>query len=165
MNVAMNIDVANIEQVEALEVFMRKLGGHPSTETLTKLSRLSMLAETLANVPTDQVDDKTKADRARRAAERKAKAQAVVEEVVEEESEEEEDFLGEEEDGQIPDLNPTFLRELTASKCDPNMNSNAENQVACRKAVKEKLSALGVSNVTSIPEESYLEYYQFIRSL
>jgi hypothetical protein len=137
MNVALNIDVANIEHVEALEVFMRTLGGHPMATPLAP-----------GVVMTPVTEEKPEKPARRRAAPKVEPAPAAVEET--EEEEEDDDLVGDD----APKVDIAMLRTLTSEKSATH-----------RAEIKAKLVEYGVNNVSSMPEAKYQDYYNFITSL
>jgi len=147
MNVSLTIDVQNPQQVHALKQLMDALGGNETTSAPVQ-------------TPTQQAEDKTavpveypvaaKATRTR-------KAKVVSDEPKYLEAEEEQ---AEEEMAQAPGPDPVekvnlaTLRALTANKATWH-----------RAEIKKKLEELGAANVTTIPEDKYSEYHDFITSL
>lgn len=157
MQVSLNIDVANIEHVEALEVFMRTLGGHPFQTTVTGPTATPDIKVEKAE---DSAVDKVAAEKAARAAARKAKAdklkaeaeaEAAAAAAEAENEEEDDDLVGDDEEEEIT---VATLRTLTAEKSATH-----------RAEIKAKLVELGASNVTTMDVKHYKAYYDFITKL
>jgi hypothetical protein len=144
MNVSLTIDVCNVKQVEALERLMRTLGELPMVETL-KLEP----AKAMQVGPGPSTTATEKATRSR-----KAKTPQVEEPEAEMAQCPSPADMQEEEAPAEEKINIATLRALTAEKAATH-----------RAEIKEKLAELGAANVTSIPEESYNEYHDFITSL
>lgn len=158
MQISVNLDVTNVEHVQALEAFTRALGGLPYTQDLNQTQSfgktVAMTNQLLeeAPKPSQSPEDIAKAERQARGKARKAKAEAEAKAL----EEEDDDMLGdedEEEDEEDP-IDVATLRELTASKSKQ-----------FRAEIKAKLVELGVANVTTIPENKFKEYHKFITSL
>jgi hypothetical protein len=141
MNVSLTIDVANVKHVEALEILMRTLGDLPMVENLR--TEPAKPFEINVEQAMNGGPSKTVTEKATRS--RKAKTPQV---------EEPEADMQEEEAPTEEKINIATLRALTAEKAATH-----------RAEIKEKLAELGAANVTSIPEESYNEYHDFITSL
>jgi hypothetical protein len=140
MNVSLNIDVANVKHVEALERLMRTLGDLPMVEKIIEEHNPSIDI---------RIQEELKPKRVRK--QKAAPAPEPEPEVEDEDEDEEEDLVGAEEEQEI---DVATLRTLTAGKSANH-----------RKAIKAKLAEYEVENVTSIPKEKYKDYYQFITSL
>lgn len=144
MNVSLTIDVANVKQVEALERLMRTLGDLPMVENLkTEPQKVMQVGPGPSTTVTE------KATRSR-----KAKTPQVEEPEAEMAQCPSPADMQEEEAPAEEKINIATLRALTAKKASTH-----------RAEIKEKLAELGAANVTSIPEESYNEYHDFITSL
>lgn len=147
MNVSLTIDVANVKHVEALERLMRTLGDLPMVENIIIPTVKDSVSEDAALV---EYPVAAKATRTR-----KTKVVADEPKYLEAEAEQ-----AEEEMAQAPGPDPVekinlaTLRALTADKATSH-----------RAEIKEKLAELGAANVTSIPEDKYSEYHDFITSL
>jgi hypothetical protein len=147
MNVSLTIDVANVKQVEALERLMRTLGDLPMVENLR--TEPAKPFEINVEQAMNGGPSKTVTEKATRS--RKAKApepEAEMDQCPTPATMQEEEAPAEEK------INIATLRALTAEKAATH-----------RAEIKEKLAELGAANVTSIPEESYNEYHDFITSL
>ena len=144
MQISVNVDVCNEDHVKALEVFTRALGG---------LSPVSEVVTTTAAPVKIEIEEKPKAVRPSRA---KAKPEPEPEpETEEEETEEtEQDLLGDDEAEEELVIDSVMLRALTAPKSTTH-----------RDVIKAKLAELGANNVSTIPEDKYKEYHDFITSL
>lgn len=154
MNVSLTIDVCNVKQVEALERLMRTLGELPMVETL-KLEP----ATAMEKGPGPSATVPEKATRSRKfknvAAEQPQQVEKEMGQAPDPASMQEEEAPEEEAPQQAKEkINLATLRALTAEKAIMN-----------RAEIKEKLSQLGAANVTSIPEDKYNEYHDFIASL
>lgn len=149
MNVSLTIDVANVKQVEALERLMRTLGDLPMVENLrTEPAKpFEINVQAMNGGPSRTVTEKATRSR-------KAKTPQVEEPEAEMAQCPSPADMQEEEAPAEEKINIATLRALTAEKAATH-----------RAEIKEKLAELGAANVTSIPEESYTEYHDFITSL
>jgi ribosomal protein S8E len=144
MNVNLTIDVKNPQQVQALKQLMDALAGETPASS-------PMLAGKPAEVAEDESEKEARRKRAEARKARKAEPDPEPEEQEEEEEQEgeEADILGEEE---VIDI--ATLRTLTATK-----------STQFRAEIKAQLAKYGVANVTSIPENKYTDYLNFLNSL
>jgi hypothetical protein len=150
MNVSLTIDVANVKQVEALERLMRTLGDLPMVENL--IIEAAKPFEINVEQAMNGGPSKTVTEKATRS--RKAKTPQVEEPDAEMAQCPSPADMQEEQAPAEEKINIATLRALTAEKAPTH-----------RAEIKEKLAELGAANVTSIPEESYNEYHDFITSL
>jgi uncharacterized membrane protein YdbT with pleckstrin-like domain len=146
MNVNLTIDVKNPQQVQALKQLMDALAGETPASS-------PMLAGKPAEVAEDESE---KEARRKRAEARKARKAEPAPEPEEQEQEEEEEQEGEEADilGEEEVIDIATLRTLTATK-----------STQFRAEIKAQLAKYGVANVTSIPENKYTDYLNFLYSL
>ena len=147
MNVSLTIDVQNPQQVHALKQLMDALG---TNETASAPVQGTIKQEDNSAAAPVAYPVAAKTTRTR-----KTKVVADEPKYLEAEAEQ-----AEEEMAQAPGPDPVekinlaTLRALTADKATSH-----------RAEIKEKLAELGAANVTSIPEDKYSEYHDFITSL
>lgn len=145
MNVSLTIDVQNPQQVEALKQLMDALGTNETAPT-PSIQRTAKQSETIGDAA--PVAEKAKRTRQPKAVAEEPKYLEAEAEQVEEEMEQ----------APAPEpkekINLATLRALTAKKATSH-----------RAEIKEKLAELGAANVTSIPEEKFNEYHDFISTL
>ena len=150
MNVSLTIDVQNPQQVQALKQLIDSLGGN---EVANPVLTAAPMADNGAAAPVAEKPTRTRKSKA--VAEEPKYLEAEAEQAEEEMAqapgpEEEDDLVGEEK----PKVDLATLRALTAEKAILN-----------RAVIKAKLGELGAANVTTIPENKYQEYFEFISSL
>lgn len=146
MNVSLTIDVQNPQQVEALKQLMDALGTNETAST-PSIQRIAKQPETIGDAA--PVAEKSKRTR-------QPKAVAEEPKYLEAEAEQAEEEMEQAPAPEQPKekINLATLRALTAEKATSH-----------RAEIKEKLAELGAANVTSIPEEKFNEYHDFITSL
>jgi type IV secretory pathway VirB10-like protein len=162
MQVTLSIDVQDAKQNEALKAFMDALGGNeapaPVKKTVNAPEPDQVEEEETDNEAEEQAAEeaakkkKSARDKKRRAA-KKLEDEAAAK-LEEEEAEEGDDDESKEDDDKSSDLELSTLREATAAKA-----------TKYRKEIKEKLAELGAANVSSIAEDDFQEYYDFIQAL
>jgi hypothetical protein len=141
MNVQVSIDVNNPIHVDALKQFMDALADNVNAAKKQHQPTKSVDKE-------EHEDDKPalseKEARAKRLAARKARAEA--------ERSKEED-----EDNEEPEIKIATLRKLTREKIEEDEDNRDE--------IDEQLAKYKVGSVSSIPENKYKDYYDFITNL
>lgn len=162
MNVSLTIDVANVKQVEALERLMRTLGELPMVENLrTEPQKVMQVGPGPSTTATEKATRSRKAKTPQveepqmnvgpgNAELAQVTANQAINEIIAKTANGHDYLMGE--DDEVIDI--AMLRALTAEKAATH-----------RAEIKEKLAELGAANVTSIPKESYNEYYDFIALL
>jgi hypothetical protein len=165
MQVTLSIDVQDAKQNEALKAFMDALGGDeaPAPAALKKTVKAPEPdpdeEEETDNEAEEQAAEeaakkkKSARDKKRRAA-KKLEDEAAAKLEEEEAEEDDDDNKSKEDDDKSSDLELSTLREATAAKA-----------TKYRKEIKEKLAELGAANVSSIAEDDFQEYYDFIQAL
>jgi len=158
MQVTLSIDLDNTEQTDAMKAFMDTLsGGEAPTK---KLRKTTAADDEDQDDDEDDAEEKKKAaarERARksREAKKKKEAAAAAKKAAEEEDEDDEDF--DDLDDEEAEIDLATLRTLTAKK--------VKASTANRDAIKKKLAKLKVKNVSSLEEDDFQEYHDFITAL
>jgi hypothetical protein len=136
MEIKINFDASNPKNVEALNVFLKALSGESSEK------EIPVVAAEVVEPKEVKKKEKPKAEKAK------------VEEPIEKQEEKPETVETKSESGSEEKITLDMIRPLLQTKVQLH-----------RDAIKSKLSELGANNATSLDEEHYVEFYEFLTEL